>query len=132
MDWNRQDYKWSENLFDYQVIRIIKMSQQQPDLEIPVRLFLDTFSKPAGEFIHLSDYFRILLAKNDEIVIGSNQRNFEIRIYFLRHKESAGEVFIIFTITSFNWMGRLKALYLYPLVKIIIRVTIRLLRKRYS
>jgi hypothetical protein len=132
MDWNHQDYKRSENLFDYQVIRIIKLSQEQPDLEILVRLFLDTFSKHAGKFINPSAYFRILLATNDEIVIGSNHWNFEVRIYFMQHKESAGEVFIIFTMNSFNWMGRLKSIYVYPLIKTIIRVMIRVLRKRYS
>ena len=119
-------------MFDYQVIRTIKFSQEQPDLEILVRLFLDTFDKPAGKLINPSVYFRILLVTNDEIVIGSNQRNFEVRIFFMRHKESAGEVFIIFTMNSFNWMGRLKSIYLYPLIKTIIRAMIRVLRKRYS
>ena len=117
-------------MFDYQVIHTIKLSKKQPDLEILVRLFLDTFSKPAAKFINPSVYFRVLLSTNDEIIIGSNHRDFEVRLYFLLHKESSGEVFIIFFMNTLNWMGGLKSIYLRPFLKIIIRVILRVLRKR--
>ena len=117
-------------MFDYQVIHSLKLSKKQPDLETLVRLFLDTFSKPAGKFINPAVYFRILLSTDDEIIIGSNHRDFEVRLYFVLHMESPGEVFIIFIMNSLNWMGGLKSIYLRPFFKIIIRAILRVLRKR--
>jgi hypothetical protein len=119
-------------MFDYQVIHTIKLTMEQPDLETLVRLFLDSFSKPAGKFVNPSAYFRVLLSTSDEIVIGSNHRNFEVRLYFMLHKESSGEVFIIFIMNSLNWIGGLKSIYFRPFLKIIIRTMLRELRKHYS
>ena len=119
-------------MFDYQVIHSIKLSNERPDLETLVRLFLATFSKPAGKFINPATYFRTLLSANDEIIIGSNHRNFEVRLYFMRHKESSREVFIIFIMNSLNWVGGLKSIYLFPFLRIIILAVLRVLRKRLA
>ena len=118
-------------MFDGQNVYTFKSLNGQPDLETLVRLFLDTISNRAGKKLNSAKYFGTLFTSNDECVLGSNQRNFEVRLYFLNRRETSGELFIIFILNNLNWIGGLKSLYLIPSLKIILWFTLRILRKSF-
>ena len=116
-------------MLNYQIVHTFKWSKGQPDPERLVRLFLDTLASRFGIF-GLWKYFGMYLIEKEEAVLGSNHRNFEIRLYFIRRRESSGNVFLILALYHLNWMGILQSMYLRPFLLIILWLALRLMRDR--
>jgi len=116
-------------MFDYQIIHNIKLSQEQPDLDSMVRLFLDTFSQSVVNIFNPAKYFKLLLSKDGEQVLGSTLRNIEVRLYFICHMETAVEIFIILVMNNLNWKGSLQSIYLRPFFLLTLWFALRKLKK---
>jgi len=119
-------------MFDHQVVYTIRRPKAQPDLEPLVRLFLNALPACSGKFINTQKYFNLYFMEKDETVLGSNLKNFEIRLYFIRSIKLSVNVFIIFELNNLNLLGILQSLYLYPLFLFVLRRTLRSLNIRVS
>ncbi len=112
-------------MFDHQVVYTIRKTKAQPDLESLVRLFLNALPACSWKFIDVHKYFSLYYMEKDETVLGSNLRNLEIRLYFIHGKKLSANIFMIFTLNNLNITGLLQSLYLYPLLLITLRCTLR-------
>ncbi len=114
-------------MLDFQKTYTITCVNQQPDLDSLVRLFLNNLARRSLGIFNLKKYFSVYLTTCDEAVIGSNNLNFEIRIYFFRRREHTSSIFLIFAFNHLNWLGGLQSLYLRPLIFLGIRSTLRII-----
>ena len=115
-------------MFDYQIVHNLKMLQEQPDLDSMVRLFLDSFSRSVSIF-NPAKFFKVLLSSDGEQVLGSTLRNIEVRLYFICHRQTSGEIFVILVMNSLNWKGSLQTLYLSPFIILTTWLALRKLKK---
>ncbi len=118
-------------MFDYQITHTIKFSKGQPDLDSLVRLFLATLANRSGKILRLRKYFRLYFTTNEEAVLGSNHRNLEIRLYFIRRKEISCEVFLILVLSDLNWKGSLQSLYLRPFLLLILWSALLIMKRSH-
>ena len=119
-------------MLDFQKTYTIRCLNQQPDLDELVRLFLNNLTSRSCGIFNLKKYFSVYLTTCDEAVIGSNNLNFEIRIYFFRRREHSSSIFLILTFNHLNWLGCLQSLYLRPLIFFGTRSTLRILEIHMS
>lgn len=116
-------------MFDYQIIHNIKSSSEQPDLDSLVRLFLHILSRPIMNTLNPAKFFKLLLSTDGEQVLGSTLRNTEVRLYFICHRETSREIFIILVINHLNWKGSLQTIYLRPFFLLILWSALKKLKK---
>jgi hypothetical protein len=121
-----------KNMFDYQVFRIIKWPHRQPDLAAVVRLFLNSIPSWLIRLADSHKYFRIYSLARNEAVLGSNNKNFEIRLYFNRCEELSKRIFLCFAIYPLNGIGYLQSIYLRMVFLIILQLSLKSMTQNAS
>ena len=115
-------------MFNQQAFYTVRWPWEQPDLESMVRLFLGFLPLRFRRILDLSQYFRIYLIAKDDAVLGTDQHNIEIRLYFIRRRQLSDNIFLLLTINHLNPAGFVQSFCIRPILSCIIRITLRRIR----
>jgi uncharacterized membrane protein len=119
-----------KKFFDYQMFRIIKCHQKQPVIELVFRLFLISIPSYFSRLFDIQRYFVNFYSSKNEAILGSNQKNFEIRLYLYRHNEIPGIIILCFAISYSNLIGHLQSLFFRLLLFLFLPSTTKSLEDR--
>jgi hypothetical protein len=101
----------NKNVFDYQIFHLIKCEQKKPDLKPMVRLFFKCIPPWSLLFMDMKKQFGTYHVLDNEVRLGSNRINYEIRLYFYQTEELPQKVILCFAISHLNIMGYFQSLY---------------------